>query len=359
MCNACQVTVDPEGVDAFGGKLLDVINHAGVAMMISVGHRTGIFDTMATIKSATSHRIAEEAALNERYVRECLGALVTGGIVEYDSTDKTYALPAEHAALLTRAASPNNFASTMQWVSVLGEVENQIVDCFAKGSGVPYSAYSRFHEVMAEESAQTVVAGLLEHIIPLCEGLEASLKQGIDVLDIGCGSGQAMVFLAKSFPNSRFVGYDLSQEAVTAANEEVARLGLANVRFEAKNVADLTEEGSFDLITAFDAIHDQADPAKVLEGISHALRPDGLFLMQDIAASSHVEKNVGSPLAPFLYTISCMHCMTVSLAQGGAGLGAVWGKELACEMLDDAGFKDVHVESLDHDILNYYYLAKK
>jgi SAM-dependent methyltransferase len=117
--------------------------------------------------------------------------------------------------------------------------------------------------------------------------------------------------------------------------------------------------GDFDLITAFDAIHDQAEPRKVLRGIADALRPDGTFLMQDIAASSHLHKNMEHPIGPFLYTISCMHCMTVSLALDGEGLGTMWGEEKALELLAEAGFTKVRVEQLSHDIQNSYYIAAK
>jgi len=130
-----------------------------------------------------------------------------------------------------------------------------------------------------------------------------------------------------------------------------------NVTFRVHDVAAVEENGRFDLITAFDAIHDQADPAGVLAAIRRALKPDGVFLMQDIKGHSAHHENIDIPLAPLLYTISCMHCMTVSLAAGGAGLGAMWGRELAERMLDDAGFGTLEVLELDHDIMNYWYVA--
>ncbi len=140
---------------------------------------------------------------------------------------------------------------------------------------------------------------------------------------------------------------------------QAQRDGLTNVRFETRDVSNLEESQKFDLITAFDAIHDQAKPDIVLREITSALRPSGTFLMQDILASSYLEKNLENPLAPFLYTISTMHCMTVSLAQGGAGLGTCWGRELAEKMLQDAGLRDIRVERLPHDEMNYYYIARK
>jgi ubiquinone/menaquinone biosynthesis C-methylase UbiE len=345
--------------NAFADRLVEILNHGAVHMMIGIGHRTRLFDIMAEMTPATSQEIAARANLNERYVREWLGAMVTGRIVNYDADDKTYQLPAEHAALLTRAAKPVNFASAMQWLPVLGSVEERIVECFHKGGGVHYEAFHRFHDVMAEESAQTVVAALIDHILPLAGGLIEQLERGIDVLDVGCGSGRAVCRLAAEFPNSRFVGYDFCEDAIERARDEAKRHGFKNVRFERRDVAQLGEKETFDLITAFDAIHDQARPDVVLREIVAALKPGGTFLMQDILASSHLEKNLENPVAAFLYTISTMHCMTVSLAQGGAGLGTCWGRELAEKMLRDAGLPDITVEKLPHDDLNYYYIARK
>lgn len=359
MCNNCNLNIDAERTDEFGQKLLQIVNHSALSLMLSIGHRARLFDIMSEMEQATSEKIAEQSGLNERYVREWLGAMVTGGIVEYDSALQSYFLPPEHAALLTRAAGSNNFATTMQWFSVLGSVEDQIVDCFREGGGVPYSEYARFHEVMAEESFNSVVCGLFEHILPLVPGLDEQLKSGVDVLDIGCGSGMALIEMAATFPQSRFTGFDISEESIGRAQKAVAERGLTNITFQVQDVSQIHQTDAFDLITAFDVIHDQARPVEVLGQVNAALKPGGTFLMQDIAASSHVEENISNPLGPMFYTISTMHCMTVSLAQGGAGLGTCWGKELACQMLEDAGFNNIDVQELPHDIMNYFYTSTK
>ena len=361
MCNACLPAPTAADGDAFADSLLDMLNQGALALMVSIGHRTGLFDGLGELPPATADTIAAHTGLDSRYVREWLAALVTGGIVEYDSTTGHYHLPAFRAALLTRAATPDNIAVFAQYIGMLGQVEDRIVDCFREGGGVGYEHYPRFHEVMSEDSGQTVLAALDEHILPLVPGLEARLQRGMRVLDVGCGRGRALLHLAARFPQSQCVGYDLSIDALERARGDAAARGLDNVTFEARDLTgfDDTAHGRrFDLITAFDAIHDQADPQGVLNGIHTTLADDGVFLMQDIRASSQLENNLEHPIAPLLYTLSTMHCMTVSLAQGGAGLGTMWGEELALEMLNDAGFTGVEVHRLAHDFQNNFYVMR-
>lgn len=206
---------------------------------------------------------------------------------------------------------------------------------------------------------QVLDSSLLQVTLPLIPGLVERLQAGIDVADIGCGSGHALNLIAQAFPRSRFVGYDFSQEGITVAQDEARRLGLTNTRFEARDVSRLDVPDHYDFITAFDSIHDQARPAEVLRAIAKALRSGGVFLMLDVRASSQLEENMQHPLAPFLYTISCNHCMTVSLADDGAGLGTMWGEQVACQMLRDAGFTHVEVKHVEADVANSFYIASK
>ncbi|MEM7165948.1 MAG: class I SAM-dependent methyltransferase [Planctomycetota bacterium] len=353
----CKPVLDCVEADAFAERLLDVFNNGALTLMISVGHRVGLFDRMAQLPAATSLEIAEAAELNERYVREWLAAMVVGRIVDHDPIGQTYWLPQERAAFLTRAAAPDNMAVFAQYIPLLAGVEDQIIDCFRRGGGVPYSAYPRFHEVMAADSGQTVVSALFDSILPLVPGLGDRLQEGVRVLDVGCGRGRALNQLAAAYPASQFTGVDLSADAIGEARADAATLGNQNIQFEVRDAASVT--GCFDLVTAFDAIHDQARPAAVLAAIASLLPENGVFLMQDIRASSHVHENLDHPAAPLLYTISCMHCMTVSLAAGGAGLGAMWGEQCALEMLAAAGFSQVQVEQLPHDFQNSYYVARR
>ena len=351
--------LDETKVEAFAGQMVGMLNDAMLALMTSIGHQTMLFDAMADLPPSTSEEISYAANLNERYVREWLGAMVVGGIVEYYPDGRTYSLPPEHAACLTRAAGPDNLAGATQLVPLLGNVEDGIVQSFRNGGGVPYPAYARFQQFMAGESAQVYGTTLIETTLPLVPGLVERLESGIPVADIGCGQGVAVNLMAQAFPNSRFVGHDLSEEGIAPARAEAERRGLENARFELRDVTTLDERERYQLIMAFDVIHDLAHPARVLRNIFDALGPGGTFLMVDVAASSHLHENVEHPLGPFLYTVSTMHCMTVSLAQGGVGLGTVWGEQTARQMLADAGFGKVEVAQVEGDILNNYYIASK
>ena len=353
---------DSAKADDFANRLLTILNQSSLCLMISIGHRTGLFDTMSNLEPSTSAEIASKVGLNERYVREWLGAMVTGGVVELDPDTNKFSLPPEHAGSLTRAAGSNNMAVFAQYIGVMGGVEDDVVECFYKGGGVPYSRFPRFHAVMAEDSGQSVLSSLESHILPLVPGLSDKLANGIQMLDVGCGRGLIMNRLAELFPKSRFTGMDLSSEAVMFAWKTASEKKLRNVEFI---VADLShfdqtaEVEAFDLVTTFDAVHDQKYPLNVLKGIHRTLRPDGIYLMQDIKGSSYIHKNIDHPIGTFLYTISCMHCMTVSLAQDGEGVGAMWGEEMTRDYLRKAGFRSVEKHELAHDIQNNWYVVRK
>jgi 2-polyprenyl-3-methyl-5-hydroxy-6-metoxy-1,4-benzoquinol methylase len=352
-----QAALDPAKQEAFAGEVADVLNKGALALLTSVGHQCGLFDALAALPPSTSADIAKAADLDERYVREWLGGMVVGGFVEYEPERHTYVLPPEHAAFLTTAAGPDNLAGMMPYVALMGEVEQQVVRCFREGGGVPYAAYPRFQALQAEETARVYDLALVGTIVPLVPGLEERLRAGIDVLDVGTGQGHAPLVLARAFPASRFHGLDQSEAAIETARAEAARAGLANLRY---TLADSTEiTGEYDVITAFDVIHDLARPAETLAAIARALRAGGTFLMGDIAASSKLEENIGHPFGPALYGFSVFYCMTTSLSTGGAGLGTVWGQETAVRMLKEAGFEDIDVKSVEGDPINAYYIATR
>ncbi|MDG2300152.1 MAG: methyltransferase domain-containing protein [Acidimicrobiales bacterium] len=351
--------LDTQKLSAFGKKIGGILNGAAAALMISVGHKVRLFDVISEIGACSSSKLAEAAGLDERYVREWLGAMTTAGIVSYDAFRGLYVLPAEHAAMLTRSAGPRNQSLYMQYIPLLAQVEDQIVDHFKSGGGVPYSEYSTFHAVMAEASAARFDSLLVETILPLVPNIVEHLDSGINVSDVGCGSGHAINVMAQAFPNSTFTGIDFSSEAIGVAREEAMQLELANVDFVEQDAANLQFDQVFDFVTTFDAVHDQAQPQKMVAGIYASLKSGGYWLCADLCASSHLGENLDHPIGTFGYTVSCMHCMSVSLAYDGEGLGAMWGAQKAQEIFTDAGFKVEEVARVDGDAGNNYYLCRR
>jgi SAM-dependent methyltransferase len=326
----------------FARKLLGIYTGGVLTKLIDIGYQTGLFEAAAK-GSATSRELADRAGLNERYVREWLGAMATSGILTYDAARQSYTLPPEHAVSLT-GHQARNVSPMSGIIDHFGRHLPDLVTCFREGGGIPYSKYRPDFTCHMDQTwrriyDETLISGFLGRVA----GLPQRLAAGIRVLDVGCGSGHAVNVMAREYRASRFAGYDIGEDAIADARSEAHRMDLPNVRFDILDVAKLPATPQHDLITAFDAVHDQLDPATVLRRIHDALADDGTFLMIDFKFSSTVDGNMGNPFAPLYYGISLMHCMTVSLAYGGAGLGAVWGIEKAKEMLAEAGFGRVEV----------------
>ncbi len=351
--------MDKARAKEFMGTMIGILNGGSLALMISVGHRTRLFDTLAPLGAVTSVELADAASLDERYVREWLAAMTAGGIIEFDPETQTYELPEEHEKLVTRAGGPLNVASTMQYIALLGQVEDDVVEAFTTGAGVPYARFPAFQSLMAEQSAARFDAGLLTETLPSISGLVDRLESGIDVADVGCGSGHALVMMAKAFPNSSFVGYDFSDEALTTARNAAVDSELSNLTFVAADAAAIDATDAYDFITTFDAIHDQAYPDTVLANIARALRTDGTYLCVEPKAASALEDNLDDPMSPYLYTVSTMHCMSVSIAGGGEGLGTAWGTERIVETVNDAGFARVEPHERRSDRTNTHFVCRK
>lgn len=351
---------DDQRASAFEQRFVNALNEGAMLQLTSLGYRSGLLAYLADGEPTTSQELAARTHLNERYVREWLGGMTVAGVLEHDPEVMTYRLPAEHAAILTDLGEVN-LAIYAQYIPMLGQVEDDVLHCFCNGGGVPYERFTRFHEVMAQDSGQTVLPALFDGILPLAPELPARLHAGIDVLDLGCGRGMALMKLAERYPASRFVGYDLSGEAITWARDRSREKGLTNLQFEQRDLSDFDQtapEAGYDLVLTFDAIHDQAKPLNLLKGIRRTVREDGVYLSQDIHASSHHHGDREHPLGTLLYTVSTMHCMTVSLSQGGEGLGTMWGRERARDYFERAGFSRIEVHQLPHDVQNDYWVLR-
>jgi 2-polyprenyl-3-methyl-5-hydroxy-6-metoxy-1,4-benzoquinol methylase len=333
---------DRKAVQEFARKLFGLYTGGILTLMVDIGQRTGLFEAAAQ-GPGTSQEIADRARLSERYVREWLAALATGGFVEYDATSREFTLPPAHAVCLTGTSS-RNLAPGSQTLAMLARQVPLIVECFRGGGGVPYSAFRPDFTEAMDASWRLLYDGLLiKGFLPAVPGLSERLQSGIRVADVGCGTGHAINLMAREYPASTFVGYDLGTDAIARARAEATRMGLGNARFEVLDVTQLPGEPKFDLITSFDSIHDQRDPAAVLRRIEAALAPHGVYLMIEPKASSRLEDNIGNPFAAYMYGMSVLHCMTVSLAEAGAGLGTAWGEQTARRMLREAGLGAVDV----------------
>jgi SAM-dependent methyltransferase len=337
-------TIDEQAVREFATKLLGLYTGSSLTYMLAIGHATGLFETAAR-GSGSSADIARRAGLDERYVREWLSAMVTGGIFTYDPANGAYALPTEHALCLT-GPNARNLAPLGRLFTLLGKHVPAVTECFSRGGGVPAANFvPDFYDALDDIWRRIYDSSLIDGFLAAAPPVVARLQAGARVADIGCGTGHAVALMARAFPRSTFVGYDVSEHAIEAARAEAEEMGLANARFDVLDVAKLPPNPRFDVITAFDAIHDQVDPAGVLRRVYEALEPDGMFFAVEFKFSSKLEDNVGNPFAALYSGLSVMYCMTVSLAEGGCGLGSMWGTQRAQAMLTDAGFR--HIEVFD------------
>jgi SAM-dependent methyltransferase len=349
--------VDEQLIEATAGRLFDLYTSGLLTYMVDIGHRTGLLEA-AAVGPATSEELAARAGLHERYVREWAAALATGRILDYDAATRRYRLPAEYAACLTGSGA-SNLAPVSQIGTLLATHVAAVAAAFREGGGVPADAYRpEFTAVMDALGRGIYDELLIDAFLPLTGELPSRLAAGIRVADIGCGTGHCINLMAAAYPASQFVGYDLSAEAVELARSEADAYGLQNATFDVLDAVALPTEPGYGAVFAFDAIHDMPDPAGVLRRVQEALVPGGWFVMVDPKASSNVEDNIGNPLAPLLYSISTLYCMTVSLAAGGVGLGTAYGEQAARQLLADAGFVDVAVFDAPSDPTDSIYVCR-
>ena len=351
-----ETSFDPAKVEAFAGHLLPILKGALLSYMVDIGDRTGLF-AAAVQGPGTSQEIADRAGLQERYVREWLGAMVTGGVLEFDPAAETYVLPAEHAALLLGSGSLAPLAHTN---TVMARYIPRLVEVFRDGGGVPYVDYTpEFTDAMDAMGRGAFDQFLVDAYLPLADGLTEMLTAGARVADVACGTGHALVLLAQAFPASTFTGYDLDEIAIDRARAEAAAAGLDNLTFEVADVAALAVDEPLDVVFVFDAIHDQVDPAGVLGRIHDALAPGGTFFLREPHAADTLEANMGNPMAAVQYSVSTLHCLTVSLAHGGAGIGTVFGEQMARRLLTDAGFEDPTVHPAPGQPMDAVYVTRR
>ena len=325
-------------VKEFAGLMTNDLGAAMQGALSYIGDRLGIFKSLAEAGAVTCAEFAARTKLSERYLREWLGAMTAAKYISYDAATGRYAMSPEHAMILADENSPFFMGGFMQMIVPEVGMAPKLLEAFRTGKGVPQSEYPpEVFEAIERGSAPMYKHSLVRKWIPAMPQVVAALNAGGTVLDAGCGSGRGVIALAGAYPKARLFGYDGHAGSVERARANAKAAGVADrVTFEVVDCTKLPAE-QFDFIATFDVIHDSVDPVGLLKSIHGALKPDGTYLMVEINASNQLEDNI-SPMGRLMYSTSTLYCMTVSLAHGGAGIGALMGEPKARELSTTAGF---------------------
>jgi SAM-dependent methyltransferase len=349
--------LDEAKVEEFVGQVLTDVSGLTKTVLASIGDRLGLWKDLAANGPSTSVELADRTATNERYVREWLGGMTSGGYLEHDPATGRFTLPAEHAPALADEGGAVFFGGAFQMMLGTLDVYDQVLRAFTKGGGVHQREYP---EDMWTGLERFTIGWFNNHLvqewIPILPGVKEKLEGGADVADVGTGRGWAPIRLAEAFPASRYVGYDVFEPTIEQARANADRAGVSErVRFEHLDAAKEIPE-KFDVIFTFDVVHDAADPRGLLRTIREALKPDGVYVCLDINCSDKLAENAG-PLGAFFHGASVMYCMTTSLANDGEGLGTLGlHPPKLTELANDAGFTDVWQAPLDNPFNNLYAL---
>lgn len=348
--------MDRGRVEQFLETFLGYASGATTIGLLAVADRTGMLRWLAANGPATAGRLAEEASLDERYVLEILSGLAAAGTLEYESETERFELPPEHAAFVADETSPYFMGGWMDMLpAMLAQVEG-VARATTYGGGVGFEEFG--HSIIKgidRGNAPSQRVFLTKRWLPAVPGMIEKLEEGARVADVGCGAGTVPIELGRTFPNSRIFGFDVSAEALAVARSRAE--GLGNVDFGEYRAEAIPTEPPYDLITTFDVIHDLADPLAGLTRIRQALAEGGQYLMMEPNMSSDLEDNMG-PRGALLYGVSALHCMTQSLAVGGEGLGAAWGRQRAEEYAERAGFSTfMELETITNRFSSFYLLS--
>jgi 2-polyprenyl-3-methyl-5-hydroxy-6-metoxy-1,4-benzoquinol methylase len=333
--------LDMDKAQHFAFKMVGDIISQNMGTLTVIGDRLGLFQTLADTGSATSAELASRANINERYAREWLAAMACHGYITFDNRTKRFTLPPEHAPALIDQMSPLYFMGLIVGLPTTYSNVDLLTEAFKHGGGVPQERFGADWRCGLERFTRTFFHNnLVQAWIPAMPDVDAALRVGGTVADVGSGNGQALLYLAKGYPNASFVGYDIYPPSVETAREYAAAAGLSDrVRYEVCDVTKGIPE-SFDLITTFDVVHDMPFPRPALKEIRQALKPGGTYFVQEINFSGDLQENIDHPLGvgAFGYSASVNYCMTQALAVGGEGTGTCMGVEKIRDMAAEAGF---------------------
>jgi 2-polyprenyl-3-methyl-5-hydroxy-6-metoxy-1,4-benzoquinol methylase len=346
-----------DAVRAFIKRVFDNMSGMVVSGMIYLGYHLGLYKALQDAGPITSETLAQKTGLHERWVREWLRGQAAARLLDY-AGEGCFLLSPIAALVLANENSPAFAASSFGGLPHQMKVLERLLECFETGIGLPYDALgpegARGVEGMLAPWFRTM---LVPVALPRLDGVVTKLDTGAKVADIGCGTGVALIEMAKAFPHSEFHGYEISSHALELARQNAAAAALANATFHDARHDPLPEDGSFDFITAFDCIHDMTHPAEVIRAVRRSLKSDGNFLIVDINAKPTFEENLErNPMAAMMYGFSVLTCMSSALSHpAGAGLGTLgFSEPVARQMATDAGFTRFTRHDLDNPVNAYY-----
>ncbi len=346
---------NPAKIEEQAGKIFGYLGGTMVSIGIWLGDQLGLYRTMAGAGSLTSEETARKAGLDERWVREWLAQQAAAGLIDYKG-DGRFELSPETALILADESTPASGIGMFGFLPSGMAIALDLPECFRTGMGRKYDAHGRDMAAAMQRGTSSTTGVFTDAAIPSLDGTVAKLNSGATVADIGCGAGGRIIALAAKYPLSRFHGYDISEAALSLANENKAAAGLANVDFHNPENDPLPSNGSFDLVTFGDVVHDLAKPVEVLTAARKALKPDGTMLVIDIAAPETFEDRIAHPMAALFYGFSQLICMSSGLSEeGGAGIGTMGlTPSLLKSMTETAGFTRFRTTDVADPMNNYY-----
>jgi SAM-dependent methyltransferase len=327
--------------DALNQLLEQMVNDLGAAVngaLVVLGDRLGIYTALADDGPATSEKLAEKTGLHERQLREWLSAQAASGYVSYDAANEAFFLTAEQIAVFADPDSPAAMTGGFYAISAIHHDEPLVAESFRTGAGLPWGKHHNCLFCGVERFFRPgYQANLNEKWIPALDGVRQKLNAGIRVADIGCGHGISTLIMAKAFPKSEFVGFDLHPTSIEAASRSAKQQQITNVDFRIATAKDFPGS-DYGFITVFDALHDMGDPVGAALHVRQSLQPDGTFMIVEPFAGDSLAENI-NPVGRVYYGFSTMICTPGSLSQEvGLALGAQAGERRLRDVLSQAGF---------------------
>ncbi len=326
-------------LNQFMGQALGELGAAINAALVLLGDKLGLYKAMAGAGPMTSVELAAKTGTAERYVREWLSAQAAGGFVEYDAASNRFTLPNEQAMALAFDDSPAFLPGAYQVIQSALIDEPKLEEAFKTGAGVGWNEHHPCLFLGTERFFRPAYnANLVSSWIPALEGMEARLKSGARVADVGCGHGTSTILLAKSYPESRFFGYDFHAESIEHARKAAAAAGVSGwCTFEVAS-SKAYPGTDYDLVAFFDCLHDMGDPAGASAHVLETLRADGTWMIVEPFAHDDLASNL-NPVGRMCYSASTLICTPASKAQEvGLALGAQAGEKRLREVVTSGGF---------------------